>query len=136
QRNGHQRKQARPRANRFDPGLGKAEPPLRIATAGFTAGALAILRNSLRRGIRTISDQIPDTPLLHAQGVAFQSITKDIDTANATGKLVFHLFGALAEFERNLITERMDRGCWRLYKRLSQDHLLQLFFSSYTASPC
>jgi DNA invertase Pin-like site-specific DNA recombinase len=42
--------------------------------------------------------------------VAFQSITENIDTSTATGQLVFHIFGALAEFERNLIKERTIAG--------------------------
>ncbi len=37
-------------------------------------------------------------------------LTERIDTASATGKLVFHIFGALAEFERNLIKERTLAG--------------------------
>jgi DNA invertase Pin-like site-specific DNA recombinase len=41
---------------------------------------------------------------------AFQSITENIDTSSATGQLVFHIFGALAEFERNLIRERTIAG--------------------------
>jgi DNA invertase Pin-like site-specific DNA recombinase len=40
-----------------------------------------------------------------SRGIAFQSITENIDTLTATGQLVFHIFGALAEFERNLIRE-------------------------------
>jgi DNA invertase Pin-like site-specific DNA recombinase len=48
--------------------------------------------------------------MLKAQGVAFKSLTENIDTATATGHLVFHIFGALAEFERNLITERTMAG--------------------------
>jgi DNA invertase Pin-like site-specific DNA recombinase len=36
--------------------------------------------------------------------------TENIDTATATGQLVFHIFGALAEFERNLIKERTIAG--------------------------
>ena len=47
---------------------------------------------------------------LQRTGVAFQSITENIDTSNATGKLVSHIFGALAEFERNLIKERTMAG--------------------------
>jgi DNA invertase Pin-like site-specific DNA recombinase len=39
-----------------------------------------------------------------------KSITEHIDTSTATGQLVFHIFGALAEFERNLITERTMAG--------------------------
>src|SRR5262249_9218272 len=40
----------------------------------------------------------------------FKSITEHIDTATTTGQLVFHIFGALAEFERNLIRERTIAG--------------------------
>jgi DNA invertase Pin-like site-specific DNA recombinase len=47
---------------------------------------------------------------LKQQGIAFKSITENIDTSTATGQLVFHIFGALAEFERNLITERTMAG--------------------------
>src|SRR5215217_5509496 len=41
---------------------------------------------------------------------SFWSITENIDTSSATGQLVFHIFGALAEFERNLIKERTIAG--------------------------
>jgi DNA invertase Pin-like site-specific DNA recombinase len=41
-----------------------------------------------------------------ARGVGFQSVTESIDTTTSSGKLVFHIFGALAEFERNLIALR------------------------------
>jgi DNA invertase Pin-like site-specific DNA recombinase len=47
---------------------------------------------------------------LQRRGVAFHSLTEQIDTATATGQLVFHIFGALAEFERNLIRERTLAG--------------------------
>ena len=47
---------------------------------------------------------------LKQQGVAFKSLTENIDTSTATGTLVFQIFGALAEFERNLITERTVAG--------------------------
>jgi DNA invertase Pin-like site-specific DNA recombinase len=47
---------------------------------------------------------------LARHGIAFKSLTERIDTASATGKLVFHIFGALAEFERNLIKERTIAG--------------------------
>ena len=40
------------------------------------------------------------------QGIGFQSLTNGIDTSTAGGKLVFHIMGALAEFERSLIVER------------------------------
>lgn len=49
-------------------------------------------------------------PGLQEQEIAFQSITDNIDTSTATGQFVFHIFGALAEFERNLIRERTIAG--------------------------
>jgi DNA invertase Pin-like site-specific DNA recombinase len=47
---------------------------------------------------------------LKNQGISFKSLTENIDTSTATGTLVFQIFGALAEFERNLITERTVAG--------------------------
>lgn len=47
---------------------------------------------------------------LGAQGAGFASLSENIDTTTAGGKLVFHLMGALAEFERTLIVERVNAG--------------------------
>jgi DNA invertase Pin-like site-specific DNA recombinase len=47
---------------------------------------------------------------LETEGIGFQSVTEAIDTTSPGGKLVFHIFGALAEFERNLIRERTQAG--------------------------
>jgi DNA invertase Pin-like site-specific DNA recombinase len=47
---------------------------------------------------------------LEERGVAFKSLTEAIDTSTPGGKLVFHIFGALAEFERELIKERTRAG--------------------------
>lgn len=59
---------------------------------------------------RSLPHLIETVTKLHAQHIAFHSITEQIDTATATGQLVFHIFGALAEFERNLIRERTLAG--------------------------
>lgn len=45
-----------------------------------------------------------------ARGVAFRSLTEAIDTATAGGRLLFHVMGALAEFEHQLIVERTHAG--------------------------
>lgn len=47
---------------------------------------------------------------LEARGVGFRSLTENVDTTTPGGRLVFHLFGALAQFERDLIAERTKAG--------------------------
>jgi DNA invertase Pin-like site-specific DNA recombinase len=47
---------------------------------------------------------------LEEWGIGFKSLTENIDTTTSGGKLIFHIFGALAEFERNLIRERTNAG--------------------------
>jgi DNA invertase Pin-like site-specific DNA recombinase len=47
---------------------------------------------------------------LENRGIGFKSLTENIDTTTSGGKLIFHIFGALAEFERNLIRERTNAG--------------------------
>jgi DNA invertase Pin-like site-specific DNA recombinase len=47
---------------------------------------------------------------LEKEGIGFQSLQEEINTTTSGGKLVFHIFGALAEFERNLIKERTRAG--------------------------
>lgn len=44
------------------------------------------------------------------KGIAFKSLQESLDTSSAGGRLIFHLFAALAEFERNLIQERTKAG--------------------------
>jgi DNA invertase Pin-like site-specific DNA recombinase len=58
---------------------------------------------NLRHLIATVTD-------LSAREVGFRSLTEGIDTTTPSGRLVFHLFGALAEFERELIRERTIAG--------------------------
>lgn len=61
----------------------------------------------LGRSLRHLVEWINE---LNEQGVGFKSIHETIDTSTSTGKLTFHLFAALAEFERNLIRERTKAG--------------------------
>lgn len=60
---------------------------------------------------RSLPDLVGIVSSLEQEGVAFESITERIETTSAAGKLIFHVFAALAEFERNLIRERTRAGC-------------------------
>jgi DNA invertase Pin-like site-specific DNA recombinase len=59
---------------------------------------------------RNLEDLIRIGGELEARGVKFKSLTEAIDTSGPAGKLVFHMFGALAEFERGLVRERTLAG--------------------------
>ena len=84
------------------PGLAEA---LAYARPGDTlvVWRLDRLGRSLRHLIETVTE-------LATRGVGFQSLTESIDTTSPGGKLIFHIFGALAEFERDLIRERTTAG--------------------------
>ncbi|AKH70898.1 site-specific recombinase, DNA invertase Pin (plasmid) [Spongiibacter sp. IMCC21906] len=59
---------------------------------------------------RSLKDLVSIISELEERGIGFRSITEAIDTTTAGGKLVFHIFGSLAEFERSLIQERTKAG--------------------------
>lgn len=89
---------------------GKVDRPelLRLLDTVRTGDTLVVWRldrlgRSLKHLIQTVED-------LEARGVGFQSVTESIDTTTSGGKLIFHIFAALAEFERALIRERTKAG--------------------------
>lgn len=59
---------------------------------------------------RSLPHLIDVVKLLADRGVGFKSLQESIDTTTSSGKLIFHVFGALAEFERDLIRERTQAG--------------------------
>jgi DNA invertase Pin-like site-specific DNA recombinase len=84
------------------PGWEKAKTALR------EGDVLVVWRlDRLGRSIRHLIDTVGE---LEERGVGFQSVTESIDTTTNGGKLVFHIFSALAEFERELIRERTAAG--------------------------
>ena len=64
----------------------------------------------LDRLARSIKQLIDTIESLRVRGIGFRSLTEALDTTTAQGRLVFHMFGALAEFERSLIRERTQAG--------------------------
>src|SRR3954451_7849543 len=83
-------------------GLDQALIKLRAGDT-LTVWRLDRLGRSLPHLIETIAS-------LEKEGVGFKSVTENIDTTSSGGKLIFHIFGALAEFERNLVRERTVAG--------------------------
>lgn len=59
---------------------------------------------------RSLSDLLAIVGDLKKKGVAFRSLTEDMDTTTPSGELLFHFFGALAQYERALIQERVVAG--------------------------
>ena len=64
----------------------------------------------LDRLARSLKDLVAIIDDLQARGIGFRSLTEAIDTTSTGGRLVFHIFGALAEFEHSLIRERTIAG--------------------------
>ena len=89
-------------SNRERPQLAKCLDALRHGDT-LTVWRLDRLGRSLKDLVGMVSD-------LEARGVAFSSLNEAIDTGSAGGKLIFHVFAALAEFERSLIRERTRAG--------------------------
>ena len=84
------------------PGLAKARDYVRN-------GDVLIVWKLDRLG-RSLSHLIETVTALEKRGIGFRSLTEAIDTTTPAGRLVFHLFGALGQFERDLIWERTRAG--------------------------
>ncbi len=84
-------------------------PGLNEALDHLRAGGTLIVWKLDRLG-RSMSHLIDTVRDLDQRGIGFRSLTEGIDTTTSGGTLVFHLFGALARFERDLIRERTRAG--------------------------
>ncbi len=90
-------------------GAQRDRPELKSALEYARAGDTIIvwkldrLARSLKQLIETVED-------LEKRGIGFKSITESIDTSTSGGRLIFHIFASLAEFERNIIRERTRAG--------------------------
>lgn len=91
-------------------------PGLDQALAALHAGDVLVTWRLDRLG-RSLPHLIELVAALQAKGCEFVSLTEAIDTTSAGGKLIFHIMGALAEFERALIVERTRAGLTAAKKR-------------------
>jgi DNA invertase Pin-like site-specific DNA recombinase len=90
-------------------GAQKDRPQLREAIKFLNRGDILVVWK-LDRLARSLSQLIATVEELHQMGCGLQSLTEAIDTTTTGGRLVFHIFGALAEFERGIIRERTIAG--------------------------
>lgn len=84
------------------PGWTQAKAALRKGDT-LVVWRLDRLGRSLKHLIETVTE-------LDDRGIGFKSVQENLDTTTSGGRLVFHIFGALAEFERELIRERTKAG--------------------------
>jgi DNA invertase Pin-like site-specific DNA recombinase len=84
-------------------------PGLTQALSHVRAGDTLVVWRLDRLG-RSLAHLIETIRELESRGVHFKSLQEQLDTTTSGGKLVFHVFGALAEFERDLIRERTQAG--------------------------
>ena len=90
-------------------GAQRDRPELKAALDYIRAGdALVVWK--LDRLARSLPQLIETVAIMEQQGVGLRSLTESIDTTTAGGRLIFHVFGALAEFERAVIRERTRAG--------------------------
>jgi len=91
-------------------GGAKAERPGLKAALDYARQGDDLVVWRLDRLSRSLKDLIELVSLLESKGIGLKSLHESLDTSSSSGKLIFHIFGALAEFERNLIRERTYAG--------------------------
>jgi DNA invertase Pin-like site-specific DNA recombinase len=86
------------------------ERPQLKATLEYVRKGDVVVVWKLDRLARSLKQLIETVELLEGRGVGFRSLTENIDTTTSGGRLIFHIFGALAEFERSIIRDRTNAG--------------------------
>lgn len=90
-------------------GASRDRPELKAAIDYVREGDTLVVWK-LDRLARSLKQLIETVAMLEARGIGLRSLTESIDTTTAGGRLIFHIFGALAEFERTVIRERTKAG--------------------------
>lgn len=86
-----------------------ARPQLRMLLARLKAGDEVVVYKLDRLG-RSLQDLLSILDQINASGARFRSLTEPIDTGTPAGKLMYSILGAVAEFERSIIRERVVAG--------------------------
>jgi len=89
---------------------GKKDRPQLTAALDYVRDGDTLVVWRLDRLARSLHQLIETVDALKKRGIALKSLTEAIDTGTPGGKLVFHIFGSIAEFEREIIRERTKAG--------------------------
>jgi len=89
---------------------GKKDRPQLAAALDYVREGDTLVVWRLDRLARSLHQLIETVEDLEKRGIALKSITEAIDTGTPGGRLVFHIFGSIAEFERAIIRERTKAG--------------------------
>ncbi len=90
-------------------GVRADRPGLREGLEFIRPGDILVVWRLDRLG-RSLPDWLKTVGDLEARGVGFRSLTENIDTSTASGRLAFNLFASLSAFERDLLRERVAAG--------------------------
>lgn len=97
-------------------GTARVRPELDRLLLELRAGDVVVV-TKYDRLARSLKDLLEIVDVIQAQGAGFRSLAEDIDTTSPAGRLVFHVFASIAQFERERIVERTKEGLAAARKR-------------------
>ena len=97
-------------------GKSRQRPELERLLDQLRAGDVLVV-TKYDRLARSLRDLIDLVEIIREREAGFRSLAEDIDTTTPTGRLIFHVFGSIAEFERERIVERTKEGLAAARKR-------------------
>jgi DNA invertase Pin-like site-specific DNA recombinase len=97
-------------------GSARARPELDRLLSELRSGDVVVV-TKYDRLARSLKDLLEIVDLIQARGAGFRSLGEDIDTTSPAGRLVFHVFASIAQFERERIVERTKEGLAAARKR-------------------
>ena len=90
-------------------GTARTRPELERMLKDLRSGDVVVI-TKYDRLARSLKDLLEIVDLIQARGAGFRSLGEDIDTTTPSGRLVFHVFASIAQFERERIIERTKEG--------------------------
>ena len=90
-------------------GTARSRPQLGLLLDQLRAGDIVVV-TKYDRLARSLKDLLEIVDAINAKGAGFRSLAEDIDTTTPAGRLVFHVFASIAQFERERIAERTREG--------------------------